>query len=147
MPSSRASSRNDLVEVSVCRISVSLCCTSGWLTTVTPFIVSLDSKYRAVTDDLQRRSAVGTLLLCDVASGCPGAALQDAGERQRLAVHIELGADRVGEAVEQRHGERAPFDHQLGVDRVLALRCCRIAQGQRAGVDEQSAVAILSETR
>src|SRR5260370_12952537 len=41
MPISLSSSRNDFAERVLSRISVSLCCTSGWPTTVTPSCMSV----------------------------------------------------------------------------------------------------------
>src|ERR1044071_1977816 len=104
MPSSRQSSRNDLVESSFSRMSVSLCCTSGWSTMVTPCMLPPVSKHRPVTDDLQRRTAVGPQLFCDVATGRPSAALQDFRERQRLAIHVQTSAHQVCQTIEQGNG-------------------------------------------
>ena len=62
-----------------------------------------------------------------------------------LAIHVQPRAHDFGQAVEQRHGQRAPLHHQFGIDAVLALRRGRIAQRQHAGVDEQPAVAIFRQ--
>ena len=49
------------------------------------------------------------------------------------------------EAVEQRHRQRAPFDHQWRSDLVRARRVGGIAQHQHAGIDEQAAIAVFGK--
>ena len=41
---------------------------------------------------------------------------------------FESRAHHIGQPVEQRDGQRAPFHHELGIDGVLALRGGRVAQ-------------------
>src|SRR5690349_10803305 len=120
MACSRASSRKDFVDRSFSRIKVSLCCTSGWSTTVTPCIVVPRSKYRSVADHLQRWATVSAQFFCESSARAPRAALQNFRQRQCLTILVQARADDLGEMVEQRHGERTPFHHQFGIDAMLA---------------------------
>src|SRR6266568_3534165 len=164
MPISLRSWRKPLVERVLSRISVSLCCTSGWSTTVTPCMFFLflslsppsgrlcpsstgfgareaNSEYRAVADDRNRRAGVGPLVARKQPSGRPGAALKHARQREFIDSQTAPLADQHGDLVEQRNGERAPFDHERRVDRIGVDRSFRIAQPQHACVHEQSAIA------
>ena len=55
----------------------------------------------------------GRSCLGDGAPRRPGAALQDSGKRQGPAIHVEPCAHDLGQTIEQRHGQRTPFHHQL----------------------------------
>src|SRR5690349_20865157 len=105
------------------RISVSLCCTSGCSMTVTWPAMGGDvtSEDGAVGLDADRRAAAGAQLGGDGAAGGPGATLEDAGQRQLLGGLVEALAHEVGDAIEQRDGERAPLDHDLGAGPVDRL--------------------------
>src|ERR1700730_13584946 len=114
---SRSRARNCPVEMSLLRIRLSLCWTSGCSTTTTlrfifpPKSYKQESENGSVAGDGERRRSALALLAGDAPPRRPGAALQHLGERQRARIHTETGAHAVGDAVEQRHGKRAPFDH------------------------------------
>src|SRR5450631_13492 len=180
MPSSRHSSRNDLVDRLLSRNSVSLCCTSGCPTMVTPSMVrplehdpeklqtfrtrscsksktperyliqpewmALSSKYGPVADDGDRRRAVRPQPSRQHAACGPGPALQDARERKVARIAPQPRPNQRRQAVEQGHGEGAPFDHQRRGDIMPAGAIRGVAEHQRAGIDEQPAIAILCET-
>src|SRR2546423_11479528 len=102
MPISFSSSRNDLVERSLSRISVSLCWTSGCSTTVTPSMGFPDasaSENRAVADDLEGRRAVGPARACDLAAGRPRSALQDLGQGEGGSLPAQPSPHHLGEPV------------------------------------------------
>ena len=80
-----------------------------------------------------------------IAAGGPGAAFENLGERQRCRVELQPLAQPSGQPVEQRDGQRAPFDHEGRGDVVLARGVGGIAQGQHAGVDEQPAIAVFGQ--
>ena len=110
--------------VSFWRISVSLCCTSGCAMTWTSGGLELKvcscrtrsaraAALRKRVPSLatttggsppSRRSAAMR------AAGGPGAAFEQARERQRCGVDAEHAAHQRRQLVEQRHGQRAPFD-------------------------------------
>src|SRR5215207_7774219 len=140
MPISLRSSRKDLVERSLSRIRVSLCCTSGWVTTVTPSMTRFltRSRYRAVAGDAQRRRAIGPALMRNRAPGRPRSALEHAGEREGHGILAEPPANTLGQPIEQRHDQRR-------TDLMLAPGLARVAQDQHARVDEQPTVAVLGK--
>ena len=72
--------------------------------------------------------------------------MQDARERKLVRVAPQPGAHQRRQAVEQGHGKGAPFDHQWRGDIVPAPRVLGVAQHQRAGIDEQPAIAILRKS-
>src|SRR5437016_2590994 len=115
MPISLRSSRKDLVERSLSRISVSLCWTSGCSTTVTPSMGFPNAcallENRAVADDLDGRRAVGSLCTRGLAAGRPGSALEDLGQWEGECVPAQLLAHLFREPIEQSHRERPPFHH------------------------------------
>src|SRR5262245_51175324 len=67
----------------------------------------------AVRGNLERRSAARTELAGHGAPGGPGAAFEDAGERQLGGGLAEALTHGLGDAVEQRDGQRAPLDDDL----------------------------------
>src|SRR5882724_8814238 len=98
--------RNCPVAMSLPRIRLSLCWTSGWSTTTTlRFMRSPSLEDGSVADDGERRCAAGALLAGDAPPGRPGAALEHLGKRQAARIHPESRAHALGDAVEQRHGE------------------------------------------
>src|SRR3954447_11576688 len=74
-----------------------------------------------VADHLERRRTVGAAREGDGAARGPGAAFQNAGERQRIRGAAEFGTNQFGEPVEQRHGQRAPLDDEQGIHRMRTL--------------------------
>src|SRR5947207_12758079 len=132
--------RNFEVLVSRSRMIDSLCCTSGWSTTVTASgfggISVSYSEQRAVAGDGKRRAIVGPQFGCDFAAGGPAAAFQYSRERQFGGALAEPVAHRRGEPVEQRHGQGTPFDHGLAKRIERAGRQRRIARLDHAAIEE-----------
>ena len=79
-----------------------------------------NSKYRSVADDRKRRARRPARFVArEPPPGRPGAAFEHARERKLVDRRRRaLLADQRRDLVEQRDGERAPFDHQRGVDRI-----------------------------
>eukprot|EP01136_Pigoraptor_vietnamica_P009564 Opistho-1_new@46227 len=143
--------RKLLVLASLRRMSVSLCCTSGWsmrwtLLMVMDFRGSSEtrSEHRAVADDVQGGQAAAKALR-QQAPGRPGAAFEHAGQRQLLRREPERGAHLRREFVEQRDRERAPFDDEFVARFPLARGVVGGQGAQHAGVDQQAAVAVLGQ--
>src|SRR4051794_10354403 len=117
MPSSLSSSRNVLVERFLSRTSVSLCWTSGCLTTLTPSM-SIScwkrnlSEHAAVTDDTNRRAGVRAQRLGKLAARRPGAALKNLCEWKGFSAHSELPPDFFRKHIEQGDRQSAPFNDE-----------------------------------
>src|SRR3982751_5601536 len=105
MASSFSSRRNEFVDASLLRISVSLCWMSGWSRRWTLAMGGL--KHRAVTGHLERWQAAAEPL-GERAAGGPRAAFQDAGERHVVLVDFHVAAHRMRDIVHQRHGQGTP---------------------------------------
>src|SRR5262249_40188856 len=71
---------------------------------------------RAVAAHADRRAAIRSQAPRDTPPRGPGAALQDARERQAIGAHAQLLADHRRQAVEQRHRHRAPADDHGVID-------------------------------
>src|SRR5258708_7714933 len=152
MPISPMSSRNDFVDMSLLRISVSLCCTNGCSTTVTPSIFLLPGargrlKYRSVANNLDRWTSIRAALARDCSAGRPRAAFENFGKRQGAGIHVQFFADCIAKPVEQGDGQGAPFDYQPRANLVRICGLAWVAQEKRAGIDEQPAVAIFGKSR
>src|SRR5579885_778320 len=138
---SRKSARNWPVEMSFERISVSLCWTSGWPTTTTfSVIFCLSSPIKTPC----RRSR------CEAAARRPDAfrprsAVPHPGERQAHRIEAEAGAERRCQAVEERDGERPPFDDRLLADGQRAARQIGIARLDDAEIEEEPAIAVFGK--
>src|ERR1044072_3943486 len=104
MPISLRSSRKDLVERSLSRISVSLCWTNGCSTTVTPSMGFPNAcallENRAVAHDSHGRRAAGP----------PFSPVQDVEKGEGAPPPANLLAHFFREPIEQSHRERTPFD-------------------------------------
>src|SRR6185436_6765135 len=118
------------------RSSVSLCCTSGWLTIVTPSI-SLTSglENRAVADDFHRRRGVGAVFARQPSARGPCAALEDFRQRHRCGIGAKPVPQTIRDAVEQRYRQRPPFHDQRRRYLMLALRIFWIAKREHAAID------------
>src|SRR4051795_9543889 len=104
------------------------------------------SKYRPVALDRNRRRAVGALLARKPAAGGPGAAFEHAREREFVVGQSALLADQRRDLIEQRDGERAPFDNERRAGRIGMDRGLGIAQAQHAGIHKQAAVAVFGKS-
>src|SRR6478752_6793729 len=100
MDSSLSRRRKLLVLASLLRISESLCCTSGWSMTWTlPWVAMVFFlENGSVACNLQGRQAVA-MTLRQHAAGGPGAAFQDAGERQPVFIEVQQPAHRARHVV------------------------------------------------
>src|ERR1044071_9626901 len=103
------------------------------------------SEHGSVGPDVERWSPSGAERTGDGAAGGPGAALEHPGERQLGGSLAESQAHRLGDAVEQRDGERAPLDDDLVARCVDGGADVVAPRYQDAEVDEQAAVAVLGE--
>src|SRR5688572_22708993 len=136
-PISRVSPRKPRVDRFLSRSSVSLCWTSGWSRMCSFAVIKKSSsEYRTVTDDVDGRRAVSTHAARELAARSPGAAFQNGCKREVLPAFTELAAHARRELVEQRDGERAPFDDNFGAHLVLLLEHSGVARHEHAGVDE-----------
>src|ERR1035441_952548 len=120
------------------RNSVSLCCTSGWLTIVTPSIVIIPEtlEYGAVACDFHGRRGVGATLARQPTARGPAATFKNFGQRQRGGVEPEPLPNTFGDAVEQRHRQRAPLHHQRRRNLMLTPRIFGVAKREHAAIDE-----------
>src|SRR5579883_2463689 len=140
--------RKAAVGVSARRSSVSLCCTSGWPTTVTfgkDVIRAPLSEYAPVAQYGDWRASVRAARAGDLPACRPGAALQNGGQRQFGFGTAEPGTHERREAVEKRHSQRPPFDDRRVADRERGASKGRITQAEHAEVVEQPAVAVLGQ--
>src|SRR5262249_14522396 len=149
-PISRSRRRKFVLDVSLSRILVSLCCTKGWLTTWIEcgkdMIFSPISEHGAVAGDGDRRPTPGAPFGGKRAACEPGACLQDFYKRKAHGIEAEMGAHGRGNAVEQRHGQRPPFDDGLVADGKGLFQKRPLLGPKRARIDQQSAVAVLGQT-
>ncbi len=85
-------------------------------------------KHRAVADHLERRRAVGARSKASLrpAAQVPPSRILASG--RLLGILAEPLPDHGREAIEQGHGQRAPFDHQRRIHRMCARRIVGIAQ-------------------
>src|SRR3569623_3661937 len=93
------------------------------------------SENGAIAGDRERRAAVGAQPRGEFASGEPGAALEHSRQRKLRLAHAEPRPDRRRDAVEQRHGQRTPFDDQRRTGMLLDPRMRRLAQGANATIE------------
>src|SRR5205823_13620823 len=101
------------------------------------------SENRSVAVDRKRR-VPGAQLRGELAPGRPGAAFEDARQRQRGSG--ETRADAWRQLVDQSHRQRPPLDDELVADFPLSLAILRLDEVQHAGVQQQSAVAVLGQS-
>ena len=79
-------------------------------------------------------------------SGRPGAALEHFGQRESLGRAGRALRGPAARLVEQRHRQRAPFHHQLGLDRVgRAAASSGSCRTSTPGVDEKPAIAVFGQ--
>src|SRR5947207_15433535 len=105
------------------RNSVSLCCTSGWLTIVTPSMLLIpDVEYRAVADNFHWWRSVSAAVAGQQSTRGPGSTLENFRQGQRGGIELELVPRAIGEAVEHRLRQGAPFHGQRWRHLVLLLR-------------------------
>src|SRR5438132_8190204 len=69
-------------------------------------------EYRAVADDFYRGRSVGAAVARQRSARGPGSALENFRQRQRGGIERKSMPHAIGDAVEQRHRERAPFHDQ-----------------------------------
>src|SRR5882672_1366479 len=137
--------RNEFVLRSFWRRCVSLCWTSGWSITMT--LEAMSSEDRTIAANSQGRAPAGAPLGRELATGSPGSPLEHLREGQLVGGETEDAAHALGGAVEERHGQRAPFDDHVRRDLVLVAEHGRVLRDDGAPVDEEAAVAVLGQAR
>ena len=148
MPISFSSSRKDLVEID-------LVAHQRQLVLHQRMIDDGDAFHGCLPDAQNTVPSLMTLIGGEPSARRANAAMRGRRPRCRLracspaaatrASRFEPRAHHVGQAVEQRHGQRAPFHDQRGIDLVRARCVGGIAQRQHADIDEQAAIAVFGK--